>query len=585
LARSRPGDTIQTGMSSALNDLEVSAAILALEYKLLTPADAAAMIRKARKSNYRSVAELLLDAVEETALLKAVAKELSIRYYDPYSSSTEFEIIPTILAQADPAMLKKYSALPLRNKSGKIVVSVSNPNDLEMQDYLRSRYGEFYLVLSPRAAVQSKLASTITVDAQLLGAIQPTQRATQIITKQSNVASSPTQDWLDNILQRAAAEGASDIHFMFQADESLLVRFRIDGILRIQSTPIQLRPVEIIGSLISRCPTMDAANYREPQDGTFSFAASGRNIDVRVALLPQSYGPTVVVRLLDSASVRARLDDMGFSPRHLREMRNLTGRSQGTILVVGPTGSGKSTTLYALLKEINAAEKNVLTVENPVEYRLPMIGQTEIRAGLGERSLTFPRALRTILRLDPDVILVGEIRDTETAEVAMQASITGHLVFATLHTGSAAGTYKRLLNMGVPSYLVSESISLIVSQRLLRRAHDCAVVEAPKPEEVALLQSLGLKVPEKVLHAVGCGGCNGSGYRGRIAAVETLVPSPELKLMVATQAPTTELAAQARQEGSFTILEDGLRHVVELKTTITEVSKVLAFDEAAATVL
>jgi len=183
------------------------------------------------------------------------------------------------------------------------------------------------------------------------------------------------------------------------------------------------------------------------------------------------------------------------------------------------------------------------------------------------------------------VILVGEIRDTETAEVAMQASITGHLVFATLHTGSAAGTYKRLLNMGVPSYLVSESISLIVSQRLLRRAHDCAVVGAPKPEEVALLESLRLKVPEKVLHAVGCGGCGGSGYRGRIAAVETLVPSPELKLMVATQAPTTQLAEQARQEGSFTILEDGLRHVSELKTTITEVSKVLAFDEAAATVL
>ena len=274
-------------------------------------------------------------------------------------------------------MLKKYTALPLRNKTGKIVVAVANPNDLEMLDYLRSKYGEFFLVLSPRASVQSKLASMTNVDAQLLAALQPAQqRAAQTITKQANVVSSPTQDWLDNILQRAVAEGASDIHFMFQADESLLTRFRIDGVLRIQSVPPQLRPVEIVGSLVSRCPTMDAANYREPQDGTFSFPVAGRNIDVRVALLPQSYGPTVVIRLLDSASVRARLDDMGFSPRHLRDMRSLTNRSQGTILVVGPTGSGKSTTLYALLKEINAAEKNVLTVENPVEYRLPMIGQT-----------------------------------------------------------------------------------------------------------------------------------------------------------------------------------------------------------------
>lgn len=569
-------------MSTALNDLEVAAATIALEHKLLTPSEAASIIEKSRKSNYRTIADLLLDAVEETALLKAISAELSIRYYDPYSSSSEFEIIPTILAQADPAMLKKYAAIPLRNKTGKIVVAVANPNDLEMLDYLRSKYGEFFLVLSPRASIQSKLASTTNVDAQLLAALQPAQqRAAQTITKQANAVSSPTQDWLDNILQRAVAEGASDIHFMFQADESLLTRFRIDGILRIQSVPPQLRPVEIVGSLVSRCPTMDAANYREPQDGTFSFPVTGRNIDVRVALLPQSYGPTVVIRLLDSASVRARLDDMGFSPRHLRDMRNLTSRSQGTILVVGPTGSGKSTTLYALLKEINAAEKNVLTVENPVEYRLPMIGQTEIRAGLGERSLTFPRALRTILRLDPDVILVGEIRDTETAEVAMQASVTGHLVFATLHTGSAVGTYKRLLNMGVPSYLVSESISLIVSQRLLRRTHDCAVVGPPTPEEVAVLESLRLNVPEKVAHAVGCGGCTGSGYRGRIAAVETLYPSADLKLMVASQVPTAELAAQARLEGSITILEDGMRHVTELRTTVSEVVKVLAFDESA----
>ena len=570
-------------MSSALNDLEVATAVLALEHKLLTNAEAVSIIAKSRKSTYRTIADLLLDSVEETALLKAIATELSIRYYDPYSSSTEFEIIPTIVAQADPSMLKKYTALPLRNKTGKIVVAVANPNDLEMLDYLRSKYGEFFLVLSPRASVQSKLASMTNVDAQLLAALQPAQqRAAQTITKQANVVSSPTQDWLDNILQRAVAEGASDIHFMFQADESLLTRFRIDGVLRIQSVPPQLRPVEIVGSLVSRCPTMDAANYREPQDGTFSFPVAGRNIDVRVALLPQSYGPTVVIRLLDSASVRARLDDMGFSPRHLRDMRSLTNRSQGTILVVGPTGSGKSTTLYALLKEINAAEKNVLTVENPVEYRLPMIGQTEIRAGLGERSLTFPRALRTILRLDPDVILVGEIRDTETAEVAMQASVTGHLVFATLHTGSAVGTYKRLLNMGVPSYLVSESISLIVSQRLLRRTHDCATFGPPTPEEIAVLESLRLKVPDKVAHAVGCGGCTGSGYRGRVAAVETLYPSADLKLMVASQVPTAELAAQARLEGAITILEDGMRHVVEGRTTISEVVKVLAFDESAA---
>lgn len=561
-------------------DLELATAVLALEYKVLSAAAAVSIVDKSRKSSYRSIADMLLDSVEETDLLKSIATEIGIRYYDPYSASAEFEIVPTVLAAADPAVLKKYSALPLKNKSGKIVVAVSNPNDLEMLDYLRSKYGEFYLVLAPRTSIQNKLAASTNVDLQLVASMQPVQKATPI-AKQIATPSSPTQDWLDNILQRAVAEGASDIHFMFQADESLLTRFRIDGILRSQTVPPQLRPVEIVGSLVSRCPTMDAANYREPQDGTFSFPASSRSIDARVALLPQSYGPTVVVRLLDSASIRARLDDMGFSPRHLRDMRNLTERSQGTILVVGPTGSGKSTTLYALLKEINAAEKNILTVENPVEYRLPMIGQTEIRAGLGERSLTFPRALRTILRLDPDVILVGEIRDTETAEVAMQASVTGHLVFATLHTGSAVGTYKRLLNMGVPPYLVSESISLIISQRLLRRVHDCARRSPPTPEEIAVLQSIGVPAPEAVAHATGCGGCQGSGYRGRIAAVETLLPSADFKLMVANQMSALDLTKQARREGTIPIIEDGMRHVANFKTTISEVVKVLAFDESA----
>jgi type II secretory ATPase GspE/PulE/Tfp pilus assembly ATPase PilB-like protein len=279
-------------------------------------------------------------------------------------------------------------------------------------------------------------------------------------------------------------------------------------------------------------------------------------------------------------AIRTRLDDMGFSTAHLGVLREVMQRSQGTVLAVGPTGSGKSTTLYALLREVNAGEKNVLTVENPVEYRLPMIGQTEVRPGLGTRSMTFPRALRTILRLDPDVILVGEIRDDETAEVAMQAAITGHLVLSTLHANSALAAFPRLVNMGLPAYLVAEAISVVISQRLLRRVHECARVEEPTPEEVASLTSLGLPVPESVAHPVGCGGCSGSGYRGRVAAVEVLEPSPELRSLIVAQAPIGQLIEVADRQGFVPIISDGLRHVTAGRSTVSEMTRVLSIEES-----
>ena len=223
----------------------------------------------------------------------------------------------------------------------------------------------------------------------------------------------------------------------------------------------------------------------------------------------------------------------------------------------------------------------MLTVENPVEYRLPMIGQTEIRPGLGDRSITFPRALRTILRLDPDVILVGEVRDDETAEVAMQAAITGHLVLSTVHANSALAAFPRLMNMGLPAYLVAESLSVLISQRLLRRVHECARIDAPTPEEVAVLASMGLQAPAQVAHPVGCGTCNGSGYRGRIAAVEVLEPTPRLRELVVEAAALGALIEQATKDGFVPIIEDGLRHVAAGRTTVSEMIRVLSFEERA----
>jgi type IV pilus assembly protein PilB len=585
LAACPPLRTVPAVDSAQLKDVERAVALLAVEHKVLEQSVAVQLIRQARAGAHRPLVELLLERVPEVAVLRAVAKELGIRFYDPYATTSEFVFDEEVFAASDPQMLRRFSALPLRDTRGRTVVAAANPSDLEMVDYLRARYGEFSLVLSPKAQIQNKLAYYGSTDMQIPASAlyaSPVVAAPIAPTIRDSVTTrSPVQEWLDLVLQRAVAEGASDVHFMFQSDKTLLLRFRVDGVLRTQRVPSQIRPIEVIGSIVSRCSTMDAANYREPQDGTFSFEAAGRSIDSRVAMLPQVYGPTVVVRLLDSMAIRARLDDMGFSSAHLDVLREVMQRSQGTVLAVGPTGSGKSTTLYALLREVNAAEKNVLTVENPVEYRLPMIGQTEIRPGLGDRSITFPRALRTILRLDPDVILVGEVRDDETAEVAMQAAITGHLVLSTVHANSALAAFPRLMNMGLPAYLVAESLSVLISQRLLRRVHECARIDAPTPEEVAVLASMGLRAPAQVAHPVGCGTCNGSGYRGRIAAVEVLEPTPRLRELVVESAALGALVEQATKDGFVPIIDDGLRHVAAGRTTVSEMIRVLSFEERA----
>ena len=561
------------------NDIERAVAMLTVDHQLITLAQATKVITEMRR-NERSPGEILADMLPEAAMLKAISADMGIRFYDLYSTNSEFLPDEEVMERCDMSFLKRYNALPLVDTAGRVVVAVANPSDVEMVDYLRSRYADgFALVLSPRGQIQNRLTYFAASESSIAGLQDMTTlealRQNTPTVREVVIGRSPVQEWVDRTLAKAVSENASDVHFMFNADKTLLLRFRVDGILMIQRVPAGVRPMEAIGALIARCSTMDSANYTEPQDGTFSFDAEGRQIDARVALLPQLHGPTMVIRLLDSLNMGARLDEMGFAPAHLVTIREAMSMSQGTVLAVGPTGAGKSTTLYGMLREVNATAKHVQTVENPVEYRTPLIGQTEIRHGLGERSLTFARALRQILRMDPDVILVGEIRDTETAQVAMQAAITGHLVLSTLHANSAVAAFPRLVNMGVPTYLVAEAVNLVISQRLLRRVHECALVSAPTPDEVATLTSLGLVVPDRVAHPVGCPTCRGTGYRGRLATAEVINVDRELRAAAARQATATELDDLVRATGFVPILHDGYRHVVELHTTVAELARVL----------
>jgi type II secretory ATPase GspE/PulE/Tfp pilus assembly ATPase PilB-like protein len=564
-------------MNDQRNDIERAIAILVIEHKILPSKEAWDYIEKSRKDN-RPLLSYIFNSIPDTLVVSALAKSYGIKYYDLYSTANEYIFDQATFDRAERDMLIKLSALPLKDKTGKIVVAVSNPNDPELSDYLRVKYGQFLLVLSTKLQIQNRLAYYVTEVVDKNNNNQPQQINSVISSNTIATAKSPMQEWLDGVLGRAVSEGASDVHFMFNPDKSMLMRFRVDGILNQQRIPSNIKPLEIIGAIMSRC-NMDMSNQREPQDGTFTFPAAGRDIDGRVAMLPQEFGPTLVIRLLDSQNMRTKLEDMGFETNALGRLRNATSKAQGLIIVCGPTGAGKSTTLYGLVREQDAMRKAIFTVENPVEYRMSNIGQTEIKHGLGDKSLSFPRALRTILRLDPDVILVGEIRDQETAEVALQAALTGHLVLTTLHANSAISSYSRLINMGLPRYLVSEAVSLVAAQRLVRKLHSCAVESEPTSEESRLITLIDKDSKiNRIKKAVGCSGCNGIGYRGRVAVAEVLETSESIRNVVTTVDSTVEdILATAKKDGYKTLAEEGIRHLQLGTTSLDEIKRVLLF--------
>jgi len=560
-----------------VSDAEKAIALLVLEEKVLDATTARRIIERGRLEKINPT-QLIKEQVQEATLLRGVARLMGTKFIDLFAPKMELKFDASLMNENDLDLLLQYVAIPMLNEQNKVIVVAANPNDYDLAIFLKNRYPTgFSLTLGSKGQIQNKLA--LFAPAPEIAPVS-TNITTATNRPREYVANrSPMQDWLDVTLSRAVAEGASDVHFMFLQDKTIMLRFRIDGILKVQQMNGQLKGTEIIAALLTRCSTMDPTNFIAPQDGTFSFEAAGRQIDCRVAVLPQANGPTCVVRLLDSQNMKIRLDDMGFSPSHLRLIREKMNNSQGTILAVGPTGQGKTTTLYSMLREVNALEKNVLTVEDPVEYRLPNIGQTEVKSTSNDKSITFAKALRAMLRMDPDVILVGEIRDSETAEVAMQAAITGHLVLSSLHANSAMSSYNRLNNMGLPEYLSSEAISLIISQRLLRRIHECREIREINNEERAIYKSLHLTPPEMVAEPKGCNGCNYTGFRGRIAAVEVLNPTNALRELLYKKVSKDHLLRQAKDEGFLTIIDDGARHVREFNTTPLELTRVLSVEE------
>jgi general secretion pathway protein E len=370
------------------------------------------------------------------------------------------------------------------------------------------------------------------------------------------------------LLFQAVRDGASDIH-VEPHERRLVVRFRIDGLLHeVVAPPLRLHP-----TLVSRVKIMaglDIAERRLPQDGRIRLRVAGRDVDVRVSVVPTAFGERVVLRLLDRANALLDLEDLGLAPATAAAVAQLLGQSHGIVLVTGPTGSGKTTTLYAALRRLSTGERNVVTIEDPIEYQLPGIGQMQANPRIG---LDFAAGLRSVLRQDPDVILVGEIRDRETVEIALQAALTGHLVLSTLHTNDACAAITRLLDMAVEPFLISSSVLAVLAQRLVRRPCDgCAASEPPTDDE---RRALGGDAPTLLRHpGAGCAACRGTGYRGRTGIHELLVVDDAVRALVMARADASAIRRQASASGMTGLRADGFAKAAAGVTTVAEIVRV-----------
>lgn len=429
------------------------------------------------------------------------------------------------------------------------------------------RFEEYLEQVFQQSGEESQqIAQDIDLNVDLLSLTEEIPDNEDLLSDDNNA---PVIRLINAILSEAVKEGASDIHIE-TFDKSLSIRFRADGVLRqVLQTGRKLAPL-----LLSRIKVMarlDIAEKRLPQDGRITLRLGRRNIDVRVSTLPSQHGERAVLRLLDKNNLTFSLDNLGLSQQDARNLHHLIHQPHGIILVTGPTGSGKSTTLYTILSALNSPQRNILTVEDPVEYELEGIGQSQVNPRV---DMSFARGLRAILRQDPDVVMVGEIRDNETAQIAVQASLTGHLVLSTLHTNSAAGAITRLRDMAVEPFLLSSSLIGVLAQRLVRRlCPQCRQQTPLQPHQTALFT--GLTPPAMIWTATGCPACRHSGYQGRLAIHELLLINHNLRMAIHDNACEQDIENEFRQHGK-TLLENGLLKVLTGETSLQEVIRVTA---------
>lgn len=548
---------------------------------LVTSEQLAELVEEHQRTG-KPMAEVLLDfgILTEDQLLQLVADYLNIEYV----KLSDIEIPPSVLRSMPGSAARMYGAVPIRAEGNLVTVAVMDPFNPRLTEELSFVLGkDVQLAVAPPKQIEDMLNRHYGEESEsmqeLLGDMEKElmssglaeldeSASAKAIEEEANKA--PIVRFVNLILFQAIQDRASDIHFEPFEDE-FKIRYRVDGALYEMAPPPKHLALPVI-SRIKVLANMNIAERRLPQDGRIQMHIANRPVDLRVSTLPTQFGESCVLRVLDRSVVNLELESLGMPADVLEKLTELINLPNGILIVTGPTGSGKTTTLYSCLKRINKIEMKLLTAEDPVEYDLEGIMQVPVNEAVG---LTFARALRAFLRQDPDVIMVGEMRDLETAQIAIQASLTGHLVLSTLHTNDAPGAVTRMIDMGVEPFLISSTVQGVLAQRLVRTiCKRCKVAYEPNP---AILNELGL-TPEDVAgrpfyYGKGCLECNETGYRGRKGVFELLVVTEPIRELINLRAPSGVIRAKAQELGLRTLRQDGIRNILDGETTVEEVLK------------
>ncbi|MCK6490830.1 MAG: GspE/PulE family protein [Planctomycetes bacterium] len=543
-----------------------------VEMEALAEDKVQAALAKQMDGDKRAIGEILVEAQACTPedIARALAEQFDMRFVDLEA----IDVPPAVMQLIPESLARERKVCPVGVNGKLLTVALSNPLDLELVDTLR-----FQTNYSIEAAMASERQITAAIERhwglsenkveEMLG-----EMTADIEVRRKEDGEDDEDDaliirFVQQIIQNADSNRASDIHIEPMADH-LRIRYRIDGVC----FTMDPAPKRLQGPVIQRLKIMTGSmaieEKRKPQDGRIKIKLKDKIIDLRVSSLPSIHGESMVMRLLDSGNLKHSLEDMGFDPGDFKAYNSLIHRPNGIVLVTGPTGSGKTTTLYATLNSLNTVDRKIITAEDPVEYNLPGINQCQVQHKIG---LDFPRILRAMLRQAPNVILVGEIRDQETAQIAIQASLTGHLVFSTLHTNDAPSAISRLIDMNVQPFLVATSINAVLAQRLVRA--NCPKCLEPFEPDPLHLQALGI-TPEmqqgrRFMHGKGCDNCKGTGYRGRRGIFEMMVMNRQLRELAFAKASTSEVRKAAVANGMATLAMDGVRKILQGVTTPDEI--------------
>jgi general secretion pathway protein E len=539
-------------------------------------------LRRAEE-RHRTTGERLVDAIVKLGYLtpEEIAQAIARHVGLPYVRAEEFPTSPPFLRNLSPQYMRQYRFCPLAVESGTLLIACADPADPIPADELRGALG-----LEVRQAVATEPAILEAIERYFGSGTTAVQKVIETIRDDEGAGGeggdedltslrdmafdAPVVRLVNLLIENAGAASASDIHIE-PFEDNVRVRYRIDGVLFDAETP----PKRLKAAITSRIKIMAELNIAErrlPQDGRIRMSLGGRGLDIRVSTMPTIHGESVVMRLLDRESILLPLEKLGFDARAQRQIERLINLPHGMLLVTGPTGSGKTTTLYAALDKINSPGKKIITIEDPVEYQLRGVNQIHVKPKIG---LTFASGLRHIVRQDPDVIMVGEIRDVETADISIHAALTGHLVFSTLHTNDAPGALTRLLDMGVEPYLVASVLEGVLAQRLVRLS--CPACRVPDEPELKDLRAMGVEAvpPDAVLlRGKGCAECRGTGYRGRAGIHELLPMTEELRSLTLRKIPGHEIRQHAVATGMVTLRQDGWAKCCLGLTTIEEILRV-----------